>query len=86
MNLNFLDLIYEEYTYYCLNCGIVEKVEEVEEFSKKYIKPLLKQNSKDGMKMEEMFNCALAESDVRAFKNGFRTCMHFVIDYLKGDL
>lgn len=86
MDLNFLDLIYEGCTYYCFNCGIVEKVEEVEEFKNKYIKPLLYQNSKAGMKMEEMFNSALAESDVHAFKNGFKTCLHFIIEYFKDTL
>ncbi len=84
MNLNLLDIIYEGYTYYY--CGINEKIEAAEEFNKKYIQPLVKQNSKAGMEMEEMFNCALAESDVQAFKNGFRACMYFMIDYLKSDL
>lgn len=82
MDLNLLELMHEGYTY---GCEINKNIEEVKEFDEKYIKPLLKQNPKAGMDMEEMFNSALAEYEIRAFKNGFRACIQFIMDCLKDD-
>lgn len=82
MDLNLLELMCEGYTD-C--CRITKKMESVEAFDKKYILPLLKQKPKAGMKMEEMFNCALAEYEMLAFKNGFKACLQFIIDCLKDD-
>lgn len=86
MNADFLDLIYEKYICNCLDCKADEEGERLKKFEKKYIKPLIKRNYKKGMKMDEMLNDVLAESDIRAFKNGFKTCMHFMLEYVKGDI
>lgn len=86
MDLDLLDFIYDGYTQYCSNCRISETVKEVEEFDEKYIKPLLKQNPKAGLEMEGIFNLALAQYGVQSFKDGFRACMHFMMECFKSDL
>ncbi len=85
MNSSLLELIYDYYSGY-LNHEFDEETEEEIKFRKKYIEPLSKQNSKKGIKMDDMFNAALSECEVQSFKKGFRTCMHFIIEYIKSDL
>lgn len=78
MDLNVLELIYHE-----CNESYSENDKEpksVEAFSEKYINPLLEQNSKECLEMEAMFNRALADIDIRAFKNGFKACMNLIIN------
>ncbi len=86
MSTDILDLIYEKYICNCLDCKADENGEILEKFKKKYVKPLIKKNYRKGIEMDEMLNDVLAESDVQAFKNGFKTCMNFMLEYVKGDI
>lgn len=86
MEMDLLDYIHEKYIQYCENHKIDKTAKEVEEFDEKYVIPILKQNYEAGSEMEEMFHLAVAQSEVQAFKDGFMTCMYFMIDYFKGNL
>lgn len=83
MNLGILDFIYDGYS---SHSRLGKDIREVEAFNKKYINPQLEKNSKEGLRMEAMFNSALAESNVQSFKNGFKVCMYFMTECINGDL
>lgn len=81
--LDLVESMYYEYMDYCCkNNKMPEDPEGVKAFSKKYIYPLLKQKSEEGMKMDQMFGRALADIDIRAFKIGFQACMNFIMKCL----
>ena len=82
MNLEILDFICDGYCYH-FRAG--KKIPEIQEFREKYIYPLLEQDHKAGIEMEEMFNVSLSESDTQAFKTGFRRCIYFLMECLHED-
>lgn len=84
--MDLLDIICEGYIENCLKDGINENVKEVEAFLEKYVRSLLEENPKEGLKMEAMFSSAVSETETQAFKTGFKACMDFMVDYLKGNL
>lgn len=82
MHPEFLDAIYE---YCCDNKFdfiIKENTSGNIQFVQEYINPMLQADQETGFKMETMFNIALAESSAQEFKNGFRTCMRFLLESL----
>lgn len=76
-----LDVIYEVYNVE-LNDREERKIQAIEDFRKEYVDSAFRQDSKAGMKIEAMFNRALAESDAQAFKDGFKACMLFMMECL----
>lgn len=77
--LDMVELLYYEYMdYCCANGKMLTDPEGVKAFNKKYVYPLLEENSEEGEKMEVMFNRALADIDIQGFKNGFKACMNLI--------
>lgn len=84
--LDLVESMYYEYMDYChKNNKMRENPEGVQAFNEKYIYTLIKQNPKEGFEMEVMFHQALADTELRFFKNGFQACMNLIISSLVND-
>ena len=80
MDFSFLELLFD-------SCNddlnfINHKSTELEQaFFNKYIESeLRKENNEYGIEMEENFSAAIADISLREFKNGFRTCLRFILE------
>lgn len=78
MDYSLLDSIYSSYVDNIMDNMSDTVTEEEYNFKKKYIAPVSAENTKNGDKMSDMFNLALAASNEKSFKNGFKTCMRLV--------
>lgn len=82
MDLDILDSIYDVYS----SCFKLKDIPQDKAFKEKYIDSLTEKDIKKGMEMEEMYNSALAESNVQSFKFGFKMCMYFMLECINMDL
>lgn len=82
MTQDILNAIYEYYSDRNMNGVRRRNVPEVDEFRQEYIHPEITRDRKEGFKMEEMFNAALAEFATQEFIRGFQLCMHFMVECL----
>lgn len=80
MTQNLLNTIYEYYSSGELNNIYHTEIPEVTAFVKEYINPELQREQKAGLKIEAMFNAALAESARMEFVNGFKSCICLLIE------
>lgn len=82
MDLGILDAIYDVYSPYFK----FKDIPQDKAFKEKYIDSLTEKDIKKGIEMEEMYNSALAESNVQSFKFGFKMCMYFMTECINMDL
>lgn len=83
MHYSFLESIYNDYAAeYMDDLSGMPITESEIQFKQKYIAPILATSRDEAEEMSEIFVCALADSNKKAFQNGFKACIRFLAECL----